>query len=83
VHHVSPRGPIATPWSNEEDGMKEASRFYEFKNRVQEFDVPHDWCIEIMRGNHFISPVQNAEIIGDRITMRVTPISGKKKIPLP
>jgi hypothetical protein len=54
---------------------KETPRFYELKNRIQEFGVPHDWCVEVMRGSHFISPDENVEICGDRITMQAAPIS--------
>lgn len=59
----------------EQDGMKkiewnkEAPRFYELKNRVREFGIPHAWCVEVMRGNNFVSPDDNAEIPGDRITL--------------
>jgi len=56
---------------------KEVPRFYELKNRIQEFGVPDDWCVEVMRENQFMSPDENVEICGDRITMRVAPILGR------
>lgn len=60
---------------------KEAPRFHELRTRVREFGVPHDWCVEVMRGNHFISPDDNAEIAGERITMRAAPIAGTHSVP--
>lgn len=50
--------------------------FQELKERLQQCGVPDDWCVEVLRGDDFLSPDVNSHITGPKITVRATPILG-------
>lgn len=50
--------------------------FQELKERLQQCGVPDDWCVEVLRGDDFLSPDVNTHITGPKITVRATPILG-------
>lgn len=55
---------------------KDVPLFHELRQRVRDCGVPREWCVEVMRGSQFLSPDDNAEIIGEQITLRASPITG-------
>ncbi|KAG0577260.1 hypothetical protein KC19_5G142900 [Ceratodon purpureus] len=48
--------------------------FEELKGRIQQCGVPDDWCVEVLRGNSFVSPDLQTHIHGPKITVRASPV---------